>query len=149
MRALSVANGYAMNSVSESDVDQPARKHRARFELIFASIWLAVGFFVMPALVYVVGTLLLGPYGLTEVNGGGLGSFYGDFFSDLVEPAGRVWMLALGPLVVISVLRLLFLNFSSKETRDENPETHERPAALEREPPRRARERVEPRVTGD
>ena len=149
MRALSVVNGYAMTSVSESDDDQPARKSRARFELIFASIWLAVGFFVMPALIYLVGTLLLGPYGQTEAEGAGLGSFYGDFFSDLVEPAGRVWMLALAPLVVISVLRLLFFNFSSKQSADRESESHEPPANIPREPQRRARERVEPRVTGD
>ena len=149
MRALSVSNGYSMTSVSESDVDHPARKSRARFELIFASVWLAVGFLVMPALIYLVGTVLLGPYGLTEAEGGGLGSFYGDFFSDLVEPAGRVWMLALGPLVVISLLRLLFFNFSSKPGVDSESAAREGPAPVQREPQRRARERVEPRVTGD
>ncbi len=138
-----------MTSVPESDVDQPARKPRARFELIFASIWLAVGFFVMPALIYLVGTLLLGPYGQTEADGGGLGSFYGDFFSDLVEPAGRVWMLALGPLVVISLLRLVFFNFSSKQASDSDPDAHEPAPAIQREPHRRVRERVEPRVSGD
>lgn len=137
-----------MTSPSDSDLDQPARKPRARFELIFASVWLAVGFFVMPALVYVVGTLLLGPYGATEADGGGLGSFYGDFFADLVEPAGRVWILALGPLVVISLLRLVFFNFSRRiSERDSEPQ--EPPAPIQRESQRRARERVEPRVSGD
>ena len=115
-----------------------------------AAPWLAVGFFVMPALIYLVGTLLLGPYGASEGDGAGVGSFYGDFFSDLVEPAGRVWMLALAPLVVISLLRLIFLNFKTQESHDEpsasRPENQPEP---QREPARRTRERVEPRVSAD
>jgi hypothetical protein len=117
-----------------------------RFELIFASIWLAVGFFVIPALIYLVGTLLLGPYGASEADGAGLGSFYGAFFSDLVEPAGRVWVLALAPLVVISLLRLIFLNFKAAQSHDEPTVSHRE---TQPEPQRRTRERVEPRVSGD
>ena len=131
-----------MNSSPDSDVDHRAPKHRARFELIFASVWLAVGFFILPAVIYLVGTLLLGPYGTTEADGGGLGSFYGDFFSDLVEPAGRAWVLALAPLAVISLLRLLFLNFSNKDPEDAPAERPESDIPAQR----RARERVEPRV---
>lgn len=138
-----------MNSPSDSDTDNRAPKRRARFELIFASVWLAVGFFILPAVIYLVGTLLLGPYGTTEADGGGLGSFYGDFFADLVEPAGRVWVLVLGPLVVISLLRLLFLNFSRTDPQDRPTEARESDLSVQREPPRRARERVEPRVSAD
>lgn len=138
-----------MNSSSDSDIDSPTRKHRARSELIFASIWLAVGFFVMPALIFLVGTLLLGPYGASEGDGGSLGSFYGDFFSDLAEPAGRVWMLALGPLVVISLLRLIFLNFKTKEAHEPAPSREYDEPAAARDSPSRTRQRVEPRVSGD
>lgn len=134
---------------SKSDPDTAPRSHRARSELIFASIWLAVGFFVMPAVIYLVGTLLLGPYGVAEGEGAGLGSFYGDFFSDLIEPAGRVWILALGPLAVISAIRLIFWNFKSRVSEEprESRDTFE--AAPPREPARRTRERVEPRVSAD
>ncbi len=107
---------------------------RLRFELIFASIWLAIGFFVFPAMIYGVGILLLGPYG----ENAGLGSFYADFFGDLVEPAGRAWILALGPVILISALRLVFFNF--RRSSDAEPEPP---------PPPREHTRVEPRVSGE
>ena len=79
-------------------------RRRLRFEVIVASIWLAVGLFVLPATIFAVGGALLGPYG----DNGGLGRFYGDFFGDLAEPSVRTWAIALGPLVLISLLRLVF-----------------------------------------
>lgn len=113
-------------------------RRRLRFELVFASIWLGFGLFLLPALIYVVGILLLGPYG----EGSGLGRFYADFFGDLVEPSGRAWALVLGPLVLISVLRLLFLDVGARPS--EEDETHEPPQAP---PPAREHTRVEPRVS--
>ena len=114
-------------------------RRRARFELIFASIWLAIGLFALPATIFVVGGALLGPYG----DNGGLGRFYGDFFGDLAEPSVRAWAIALGPLVLISILRLVFAGAGSGPAKPEE----ERPA-----PSRRASEdsrRVEPRVSTD
>ena len=111
--------------------------HRLRFELIFASICLAFGLLVLPALIYGVGVLLLGPYG----ESAGLGAFYADFFGDLVAPTGRAWALVLGPLVLISVLRLLFLDIKPRP-----PEEDEAPQAP-RAPASREQARVEPRVS--
>jgi len=79
--------------------------HRLRFELIIGSVLLALGLFAVPAVVYLVGIKLLGPYG----ESAGLGTFYVDFFADLASGTGRAWSLALGPLVAISLVRLLFL----------------------------------------
>jgi hypothetical protein len=125
-----------MNSTStENGHPSTGGRNRLRFEAIFASIWLAFGLFLMPALIYTVGMFLLGPYG----ENAGMGSFYADFFGDLVEPSVRAWTLALGPLVLISVLRLLFLNIGE-------PEADEEPG--ERPPPRETR-RVEPRVSAE
>jgi hypothetical protein len=84
-------------------------RSRTRFEVIFASAWLAFGLFVLPGLIFAVGTALLGPYGEDR----GVGTFYADFFGDLATLNGRTWCLALGPLVLITVLRLVFLNFRS------------------------------------
>ena len=109
-----------------------------RFEIVFASIWLGIGLFVLPALIYVVGILLLGPYG----EGSGLGRFYADFFGDLVEPSARAWSLALGPLVLISLLRLLFLDIRARPS-DEDDE----PVARAPPAPARSQSRVEPRVS--
>jgi hypothetical protein len=116
-------------------------RRRARFELIFASIWLAVGLFLLPAAIYSVGGALLGPYGENPR----LGRFYGDFFGDLAEPSVRAWALALGPLILVSLLRLVFAGAGR------GPEP---PQALQEEPAphRRGSEesrRVEPRVSAD
>jgi hypothetical protein len=102
------------NRMQDRDSDEGSR--RVRFELIFASVWLAVGLFLVPALIFWVGILMLGPYG--EGQGAGLGTFYGEFFGDLANGEGRTWSLALGPLVVISLIRALFIG-----TRREVPDS--------------------------
>jgi hypothetical protein len=89
----------------------PSEQRRLRFELIFASAWLAVGLFVMPAIIYMVGASLLGPYG----ENAGLGRFYADFFGDLAEPSVRAWSLALGPLALVSLVRLIFIGMGPKD----------------------------------
>lgn len=79
--------------------------HRLRFELILGSILLGLGLFMMPALIYWVGAVLLGPYG----SNGTLGTFYGDFYGHLAIGSVRAWVLAVGPLILVSLLRLIFL----------------------------------------
>lgn len=116
------------------------RQHRIRFELIFGSVWLALGFFVLPALIFWVGVTLLGPYG--EGQGAGMGTFYGDFYADLARGEVRTWSLALGPLILISILRAIFIG------------TRPKPAAVEEATPPPAprpaeSRRVEPRVDSD
>jgi hypothetical protein len=126
----------------QADDAMPAHRHRsrARFELIFASIWLAVGLFALPATIFAVGSAMLGPYG----DDAGLGRFYGDFFGDLAEPSVRAWIVALGPLVLISLLRLVFAGTGGVRPAAEPPIPAERPAATRRTA-EEAR-RVEPRV---
>ncbi len=114
-------------------------RRRARFEAIFASIWLAVGLFVLPATIFAVGGALLGAYG----DNGGLGRFYGDFFGDLAEPSVRAWAIALGPLVLISLLRLVFAGTGSDRAEPQAPADY---PATPRRTPEDAR-RVEPRVS--
>jgi hypothetical protein len=112
---------------------------RARFEAIFASIWLVVGLLVLPAAIFMVGGALLGPYG----DNGGLGRFYGDFFGDLAEPSVRAWSIALGPLVLITLLRLVF---AGTHRRPDEPQTQQQRPASHRRTPEEAR-RVEPSVS--
>ena len=131
-------------SAADTDATEVAgnrHRRRVRFEVIFASIWLAIGLFVLPAAIFAVGGSLLGPYG----ENGGLGRFYGDFFGDLAEPSLRAWALALGPLALISVLRLIFAG-AGRGPEPLQP-TYEQPPA-----PRRGHEearRVEPSVSAD
>jgi hypothetical protein len=117
------------------------RSHRTRFELVFASLWLAVGLFAMPAIVYSVGSGLLGPYG----ENAGLGRFYGDFFRDLAQPSLGTWTLALGPLVLVTLVRLVFVGVRGKR---EAPPAQTPPAPKAEQKPR-PNPRVEPRVTLD
>jgi hypothetical protein len=116
-------------------------RRRVRFEAIFASIWLAIGLFVLPAAIFSVGGALLGPYG----DNGGLGRFYGDFFGDLAEPSIRAWAIALGPLALISVLRLIFAGTGRAP---EPPPASQDSSSAPRRSPEDAR-RVEPRVSAE
>ncbi len=128
-----------MDTKSNRQVSESRANRRARFEIVLASILLAFGLFILPALIYIVGTLLLGPYG----EKAGLGRFYADFFGDLIEPSGRAWALALGPFVLVSVLRLLFLDVR-RPAADEDEPSAAPPQGAE---PAREHARVEPRVS--
>jgi hypothetical protein len=109
-----------------------------RFELIFGSVWLAFGLFLLPAIIFWVGITLLGPYG--EAQGAGMGTFYGDFYGDLAQGEARAWALALGPLVVISLIRAVFIGTRPKPDPVDAPEPT--PAPKPSSEPRR----VEPRI---
>lgn len=121
-----------------ADSPRPAGHARLRFEIIFASVWLAFGLFLLPAAIFLVGGGLLGPYG----ENGTMGTFYGDFFADLAEPSVRAWALALGPLVLVSLVRLVFAGVGGP-TPDADVPVRKEPAAPKRgaNPPR-----VEPRI---
>jgi hypothetical protein len=133
-----------MNATPENDLAarRLTQRSRGRLELIVAGVALAFGLFVLPALIFLVGGALMGPYGENK----GLGSFYGDFLRDLVEPAGRAWALALGPLVLLTAIRAVFIGVR-------RPSEPSEPEKRQDEPPRRRRaeeaQRVEPRVTLD
>jgi hypothetical protein len=111
---------------------------RLRFELIFASVWLAIGLFLIPALIYWVGITLLGPYG--EGPGGDMAKFYADFYGDLASGEIRTWFIALGPLLLISLVRAVFIGVRPKaETAAPAPA---QPSSQKANGPRR----VEPRI---
>lgn len=121
-------------------IESPARGSRLRFELLFISLWLAVGLFVVPAVVYWVYRAELGPYG----ENAGLGTFYGAYFADLASLTGRTWLLALGPLIAMSLIRVLFIGVrDSSVTGDEPDDEQAQPRKAPAEP-----RRVEPRVGG-
>ncbi len=143
-----------MNAAAHHDdevSDEQRRSRRLRFELIFASLWLAVGLFLLPALIYAVGAALLGPYG----QNAGLSTFYSDFFADLADASGRAWSIALGPLLLIYLLRALFIGVKAdkveRDTLDEDEPPPPRRAAAPKETKRPAGRpaRVEPRMGGE
>ena len=79
---------------------------RLNFEAITVGVALLVGFLVMPALIYVAGSLTLESYD------GGLFSLYYDFFKGLFVPHLSFWWVVAGPLVFLTLLRLFKLILS-------------------------------------
>lgn len=119
------------------------RRARARFELLFAGSWLACGLFALPGAIYAVGQSLLGPYGENR----GLGAFYADFVRDLAEPAGRAWAIALGPLILAYLLRLVFIGAREGRSAVDDASHHDpdfSAASLSHEG-----RRVEPRISAE
>ena len=122
----------AYNDSDDAGSDQARRGRRVRFELIFASVWLAIGLFVLPGAIYLVGAALLGPYG----DKAGLSTFYIDFFGDLSDGSGRAWALALGPVVLVYLIRVIFLGVNANKPSGDDT------TAFDDEPPRKPERRA-------
>jgi len=111
-----------------------------RFEIFLAGGLLLFGLLVLPALIYLTGTLLLGEYS----GGTHLGSFLGDFTRDLAGGSARAWSLVVGPYVLVQVGRLIFREFGGKPpaAQPENSPPQPKSATARSRPD--ARERREP-----
>jgi hypothetical protein len=148
-----------MNAAAHPDDDvsnEQRRTRQLRFELIFGSLWLAFGLFVLPALIFWVGGALMGPYGATsDGQGAGLSTFYIDFFGDLADGGGRAWGIALGPLLLMYLLRAIFIGVKTDQVErvpvdeDEPPPPPRRAPAKEAKRPAGRPARVEPRMGND
>jgi hypothetical protein len=152
MRATSSIQARMNAAAPHDDLsDEQRRTRRLRFELIFASLWLALGLFLLPALIYWVGSAALGPYG----QNAGLSTFYSDFFADLADGSGRAWTLALGPLLIIYAMRAIFIGVKADKTERKSIDEDEAPPPRRAPPPKEAKRpaqrpaRVEPRMGGD
>jgi len=69
-------------------------------DFLWLLVALLVGVLVLPVLVYVTGTSILGPYAK-----GGPGAFLSDFLGGLAHLRWSSWSLALGPLVIVAIWR--------------------------------------------
>jgi hypothetical protein len=86
---------------------------RVRRELIIFLVLLAVGFFVLPWLIWVAGFLLLGAY----ANGGPF-ALFADFFVGLAHGSLVYWAVALGPWMFVLLARVLWRLLRSPRTTD-------------------------------
>lgn len=86
------------------------------------------GLLGLPALIFMVGEVLLGEYR----PGAGMGSFYADLYGHLGALSPWAWLLALGPWLTVQMLRLLWLPLRPllgrrddrwEDRRDEAPRT--------------------------
>jgi hypothetical protein len=76
---------------------------RLQRELLILGIGLVLGMLVVPATIWLGGTLVLGPY----AGGKTLFSLLGNFFKALGGGAPAFWAVALGPYALILLARLL------------------------------------------
>jgi hypothetical protein len=81
--------------------DQYFALPRFQFEAITLGLALLFGLLVMPALIYLAGHIALRDYAH-----GGLFSLYGDFFKGLFAPRPSFWVVVVGPLVFLTLLRV-------------------------------------------
>lgn len=81
-----------------------------RRELLIFGIAMAVGLFVVPFLIWVVGNRILGPYTHTLDPSAGTGAtrLLADFFTGLGHGSAIFWCVALGPYVLLTLVRLLY-----------------------------------------
>jgi hypothetical protein len=68
----------------------------------FFGLYLALGFGLLPALIYFAGTELLGRY-----EGSSLGTTYGSIFKGLGAGSVAAWTVVLGPLALYGLYKLL------------------------------------------
>jgi hypothetical protein len=72
-----------------------------RRELLWMLIALVVGVLLLPPLIWLVGSRVFGPYA-----GGGSRALVSHFFTGLGQGRAALWLVALGPYLVISALRI-------------------------------------------
>jgi hypothetical protein len=99
-----------------------AAQSRARRELTYFGLALVVGLLVVPVLTWVVGTRVLGPYSRgTEVHNNPL-ALLGDFFTGLAHGYIVFWIVALGPVLLLVLVRV-FLALWRRPTKPD-PDGH-------------------------
>lgn len=79
---------------------------RAQRELILLGALLLFGLLLMPLLIWVAGNRVLGPYTHGQNLHAGPAALLQDFFTGLVHGSAVFWGVALGPAVLILLLRL-------------------------------------------
>lgn len=80
---------------------------RARRELIVYGIALLCGLLLMPFLIWYAGNRVLGPYTHGQNLHGGPFALLQDYFVGLLHGSAVFWAVALGPAVLIMLLRLM------------------------------------------
>ena len=76
------------------------RTRGAQHEMLTLALCLGVGWLVMPLLIWLVGSLELGPYANS-----GLGGLLSDYYLALAKGSLAYWLVALGPYAAVWLLR--------------------------------------------
>jgi len=81
---------------------------RARRELIIFGIAFGCGLLLMPVLIWMVGNRMLGPYTHGQNLRAGPFALLGDFFIGLFHGSLVFWLVALGPALLLLIVRVLY-----------------------------------------
>jgi len=81
---------------------------RARRELIIFGIAFGCGLFLMPVLIWMVGNRVLGPYTHGQSLHAGPFALLGDFLVGLFHGSLVFWVVALGPALLLLIVRVLY-----------------------------------------
>jgi hypothetical protein len=76
------------------------RAHGAEREIMTLALCLAAGIFVLPALIWLVGRAVLGPYAHGSVL-----ALWHDYLQGLATGSTAFWIIALGPYALVWLLR--------------------------------------------
>jgi hypothetical protein len=81
-----------------------------RRELVILGLALACGFLLMPFLIWLVGNRVLGPYthGQDATAGTGPLRLLADYFTGLGHGSVIFWCVAIGPYILVLVVRVLY-----------------------------------------
>jgi len=81
-----------------------------RRELLIFGIAVVTGLLILPLLIWVVGNRILGPYTHTQdpTAGTGPARLLADYFTGLAHGSVIFWCVALGPYILLTVVRALW-----------------------------------------
>ena len=90
-----------MENVQSADRSESVNNLKTEVLLLLGLV--ALGMWLVPALTYLVGSEVLGPYGEIQT----ISAFYLDLFGFLIDGRGIAWLLGASPYLFLSVIRLL------------------------------------------
>lgn len=76
-----------------------------RRQLLFLGAALALGLFVMPFLIWVAGSRVLGPYAHGQDTHAGPFALLADYYLGLFHGSAVFWAVALGPVALVLLIR--------------------------------------------
>ena len=88
------------------NLQQPRKPFRLAQELIWLLGSIVTGLLVLPAMIYMVGVKMFDSYKGTG-TATGITAFYADYAHDLATAHLSSWTVAIGPLLLIYILRLI------------------------------------------
>ncbi|MDB6046310.1 MAG: hypothetical protein JWM63_4861 [Gammaproteobacteria bacterium] len=102
-----MATTDSLNDLESAADERSAGRRLRRESIIFGSAF-AAGLLLMPFLIWLVGNRVLGGYTHRQDLHAGPVKLLGDFFVGLAHGSVIFWCVAVGPYLLISLVRLLY-----------------------------------------